>query len=116
MNHAILVEDFVYGFDGNVHMAGPKDFVCIRFSNGEEQWRVTDKGLQIGSLLVAGDRMIILGQRGEIAFAKVNFKRFEVIDREQVIGGRCWTMPVLSNGLLYLRNSKGDLVCLNLSS
>ena len=70
MNHAIRVDDFLYGFDGNVHMAGPKDFVCIRFSNGEEQWRVSDRGLKVGSLIVAGDRMILLGQSGEVAIAQ----------------------------------------------
>ena len=63
MNHAILVDNYLYGFDGNVHMAGPKDFACIQFSTGKEQWRVTDRGLQVGSLIVAGDRMIVLGQR-----------------------------------------------------
>ena len=66
MNHAILVEDYLYGFDGNVHMAGPKDFACIQFSTGKEQWRVTDRGLQVGSLIVAGDRMLMLGQRENV--------------------------------------------------
>ena len=75
MNHAIRVDDFLYGFDGNVHMAGPKDFVCIRF-NGEEQWRVSDRGLKVGSLIVAGDRMILLGQSGS-AIALVNPTKFE---------------------------------------
>ena len=41
MNHAILVGNYIYGFDGNVHMAGPKDFVCLRFYSGEEKWRVS---------------------------------------------------------------------------
>jgi hypothetical protein len=95
MNHAILVDDYLYGFDGNVHMAGPKDFACIQFSTGKEQWRVNDRGLQVGSLLVAGDRMLILGQRGEGVIAKINPKRFEVINREQIIGGKTWTMPIL---------------------
>ena len=31
MNHAILADGFLYGFDGNVHMAGKKDFVCMEF-------------------------------------------------------------------------------------
>jgi outer membrane protein assembly factor BamB len=114
MNHAILVGDYLYGFDGNVHMAGPKDFVCLRFSSGEEKWRVSDRGLKVGSLLVAGNRMILFGQSGELAFARVNPTKFEPIDREQVLGGKCWTMPVLSNDLLYLRNARGDLICLNL--
>ncbi|MDA7757998.1 PQQ-like beta-propeller repeat protein [Opitutales bacterium] len=115
MNHAILVDDYLFGFDGNVHMAGPKDFTCIQFSTGKEQWRVADGGLQIGSLLVADDRMILLGQRGECTIAKVNPKKFEVLNREQIIGGKTWTMPVLANGLLYVRNTRGDLFCLGLS-
>ena len=115
MNHAILVDDYLYGFDGNVHMSGPKDFACIQFSTGKEQWRVTDRGLQIGSLLVAGDRMIMLGQRGECTIAKINPKKFEVLNREQIIGGKTWTMPILANGLLYVRNARGDLFCLGLS-
>ena len=114
MNHAILVGDYLYGFDGNVHMAGPKDFVCLRFSSGELKWRVSDRGLKVGSLMVAGDRMILLGQSGELAFARVNPNKFDPMEREQVIGGKCWTMPVLANGLLYLRNARGDLVCLDL--
>ena len=114
MNHAILSGDYLYGFDGNVHMAGPKDFACIQFSTGEEQWRVTDRGLQVGSLIVAGDRMIIHGQRGEGVIARVNPKKFEVLNREQIIGGKTWTMPVLANGLFYARNARGDLFCLKL--
>ena len=115
MNNAIPVGDFLYGFDGNVHMAGPKDFVCIRFSTGETQWRSKDAGLMVGSLIVAGDRIIALGQRGELVVAPVDPKKFTPLAREQVIGGRCWTPPVLANGLLYLRNARGDLVCLDLN-
>ena len=114
MNNAIPVGDFLYGFDGNVHMAGPKDFVCIRFSTGEVQWRSKDAGLMVGSLIVSGDRIIALGQRGELAIAPVDSEKFSPFAREQVIGGRCWTPPVLAHGMLYLRNARGDLVCLDL--
>ena len=114
MNHAILVDGFLYGFDGNVHMAGKKDFVCMEFLTGKENWRTTDRGLMIGSLTVAGKRMILLGQRGELVYAKVNPYKFDEIKRDQAIGGRCWTMPVISNSMLYLRNARGDLFCLDL--
>ena len=113
MNNSVLVGDHLYGFDGNVHMAGPKELVCLRFSTGKEQWR--DKSnLQVGSLIVADNRIVALGQRGELAIAPVSSKSFAPVAREQVIGGRCWTSPVLANGRLYLRNAKGDLVCLDL--
>ena len=114
MNHAILKDGYLYGFDGNVHMAGKKDFVCMEFLSGKEKWRTTDRGLMVGSLIVAGNRMIILGQRGELVFAKINSSRFDELNRDQAIGGKCWTMPVLSKGLLYLRNARGDLFCINL--
>jgi hypothetical protein len=70
--------------------------------------------MQVGSLLVAGDRMLILGQRGEGVIAKINPKKFEVINREQIIGGKTWSMPILANGLFYARNARGDLICLGL--
>ena len=114
MNHAILADDHLYGFDGNVHMAGKKDFVCMEFLSGKEKWRTTDRGLMVGSLIVAGNRMIILGQRGELVFAKINSSKFDELNRDQAMGGKCWTMPVLSNDLLYLRNARGDLFCINL--
>jgi outer membrane protein assembly factor BamB len=115
MNHAILLDGFLYGFDGNVHMAGKKDFVCMEFETGKEKWRVSDRGLMVGSLIAAGKRLIILGQRGELVFAMSNPEKFEEINRYQAIGGRCWTMPVLANGKLYLRNARGDLFCINLN-
>jgi outer membrane protein assembly factor BamB len=33
--------------------------------------------------------------------------------RAQVIGGKCWTAPVLANGRIYCRNAAGDLVCVS---
>jgi len=41
-------------------------------------------------------------------------KGFKPSARAKVIGGKCWTVPVLANGLLYCRNADGDLVCLDL--
>ena len=114
MNHAILVDGNLYGFDGNVHMAGKKDFISMEFLTGKENWRVTDRGLMVGSLIAAGERMIILGQKGELVFANINSNKFDETNRDQAIGGRCWTMPVLANGNLYLRNARGDLLCYNL--
>ena len=113
MNNSVPVGDYLYGFDGNVHMAGPKDLVCIEFATGKEMWR-DRSNLQVGSLIVADNRIIALGQRGELAIAPASPKGFSPTVREQIIGGRCWTSPVLANGFLYARNSRGDLVCLDL--
>ena len=31
----------------------------------------------------------------------------------QVLGGKCWTVPVLANGRIYCRNAQGTLICLD---
>ena len=33
--------------------------------------------------------------------------------RAQVLGGKCWTTPVLAHGRIYCRNAKGTVVCLD---
>ena len=32
----------------------------------------------------------------------------------RILQGRCWSAPVLANGLLYARNAQGEAVCLDL--
>ena len=38
---------------------------------------------------------------------------FKPIARAQVLKGKCWTTPLLSNGQIYCRNAVGDVVCLD---
>ena len=38
---------------------------------------------------------------------------YREISRAQMLGKAGWTEPVLANGLIYCRNSRGDLVCLD---
>jgi len=39
---------------------------------------------------------------------------YKEIARCQVFGGQCWTMPVISNGRIYARNTK-EGVCLDVA-
>ena len=34
--------------------------------------------------------------------------------RTKILDGKCWTVPVLSGGRVYARNSDGDVVCVDL--
>jgi len=42
-------------------------------------------------------------------------KGFEALARTQVVGKKCWTVPVLANGRIFVRNVPGDLLCLDVS-
>lgn len=97
-------EDHIYGFDESM-------LKCIDLE-GEEAWRV--RGLGLGALSIAGGRLLVLSDEGELIIAKAGPEGFEELARKQVLeSGECWTMPVLVGGLIYCRNSKGQLVCLD---
>ena len=102
---SILYEDHLYGFDeGTVK--------CVEFETGNPRWG--QDGFGKGSLFIAGDKLIILSEKGELAIAQASPDAYTEISRAHILGGKCWTVPVLCNGLLYARNARGDLVCLDL--
>ena len=108
-NSSIYLDGFLYGFDGN---AGPKaDFNCVDFKTGQVKWS-QDK-LGAGALMAADGKLIVMTDKGELMIAEASPAAFKPISRAQVLGGRNWTAPVLSNGKIYCRNAKGDLVCLD---
>ena len=86
---------------------------CIDFADGRERWR--QKGFGKGSLMMSADgRMIVMGEQGEMAIVRANPEKYELLARAQVLPeGMCRTVPVLANGLIYARNARGDVVCLD---
>jgi len=111
VNSSVLVDGFLYGVDG---VAGPSPnagLKCVDLQNGTVKWNYS--GLGGGALMVADGKIIALSDKGELFTAAVSPQSFTPISRAQVLGGRCWTVPVLANGRLYCRNARGDLVCLD---
>jgi outer membrane protein assembly factor BamB len=99
----ILWNDHIYGFDESM-------LKCIDLE-GNEQWRV--RGLGMGTLAIAGDRLIVLSSKGELIVAAATPAAFEEQSRVAVFDGAGvhWTAPVLHGGRIYCRNSLGRLVC-----
>jgi outer membrane protein assembly factor BamB len=113
MGNAVLINGHLYGFDGTAHRGREVELVCMELASGEEKWR--HKGLRYGTLIGAGDQLVVLSERGELLIGKASPQGWDPVHEEQILGGRCWTMPIWSNGLLYLRNSRGDLLALKLA-
>jgi outer membrane protein assembly factor BamB len=108
---SILLDGYVYGVDGQVNNAGAATLKCLDFATGAEKWNF--KGLGGGELIVAGHKIIMLGDGGELVVAEASPEGFNPISRAQVLGGKCWTAPTLANGRIYARNAKGDVICLD---
>jgi outer membrane protein assembly factor BamB len=111
MNNSVVLGDFVYGFDGNTHGRVPKQIVCMRLADGAVQWR--KEGYLCGSLMAVQNQLLILGEKGKLALGPASPKGFTPTAEAQILQGRCWTVPVLSNGRIYARNAVGTLVCVD---
>lgn len=110
LNPGVLVGDHVYGVDGDtVEKAALK---CIELKTGQQKW--VEPGIGSGAVTVADGKLIVLSATGELMVAPATEAGFKPTARAQVIGGKCWTVPVLANGIVYCRNSKGDLAAVDL--
>ena len=103
-NSSVLQDDYLYGFDNAI-------LTCIEVNSGEEQWR--QRGFGKGSLLLADGYLIILGEEGKLALVEANPNEYNEKALFQLFDDKCWTVPTLAGGRLYLRNQK-EMVCLDL--
>jgi outer membrane protein assembly factor BamB len=100
----IMIGDFVYGIDEN-------QLRCVEFKTGKETW--TDKSIGKGSLTASDGKLIVLSEKGKLLVAPVDPQAFKPIVEAQVQSGKCWTRPVLANGRIFLRNTAGSVICLD---
>lgn len=107
---SIFIDGAIYGCDGRT---GKGALVCLDAKTGKVNWK---KELGFGSLIISDGKIIYLNEKGILTICKVSKESYsEIISKTVLSGaGKCWTVPVLSNGRLYCRGSKGKLVCLNL--
>ena len=102
MSGCVHWEGHLYGFDD-------KTLKCLDLE-GNEQW--SKRGLGEGALMVADGKLIVLSSKGELIIADASPGGFAEVSSARVLeSGECWASPVLVNGLIYCRNSEGDIVC-----
>jgi outer membrane protein assembly factor BamB len=108
----IYLDGYIYGNDGTASYRRGT-FRCLEFETGKEMW---GENLGFGSLIATRDTLILFNDRGNLFIAEATPASYREISRaESVLGSTCWTPPVLCRGRIYLRNSRGDLVCIDVS-
>jgi len=99
----IYMNGHLFGFD-------QRGLECVDL-NGEVKWtqRMTD-----GALSGGDGKLIIVSGNGDLVIAEATPEEYRELSRHKTLGGGvCWTVPVVSAGRIYCRNSKGDLVCVD---
>lgn len=117
VNSSVILNGFIYGFDGQ---AGRGFLKCLDLKSGEMKWE--HEGLGTGSLIVADGKLIIYGDKGQLAIAEATPSGYKEIAKAQPVQvrsdlprdtkGDTWALPVLANGTIYLRNLD-EIVCLD---
>jgi outer membrane protein assembly factor BamB len=109
LNAAVLYQGHLYGVDGDT--TDKASLKCLELATGTEKW--AHAGFGSGGIIVADGKIIGLSGSGELMVAPVSAAEFKPTSRAQVLGGKCWTAPVLAGGRIYCRNSRGDVVCVD---
>jgi outer membrane protein assembly factor BamB len=111
-NNSILLDGYLYGFDGNSNLGRIVQLTCMNFATGEVAWK--QRGLGCGSLMVVDGKLLLLSEDGTLVLAEATPEGFVELSRSPFLEGRCWTVPLLLNGHVFGRNASGKLVCAKL--
>ena len=103
--------DVLFGFDGQSSPSSQAKLVALNRDSGEVLWK--QRGLGCGTLLRAGERLIILSDDGRLVIAEASDKEYKELASAKVLEGKCWTVPILAAGRIYCRNAAGELVCVD---
>ncbi len=104
LSTSVLLDGHLYGFNNTA-------LTCMEFETGETKWR--ERGFNRGSLIAADGKLIVLGERGTLALVEASPEEYKERGKFQVLQGRCWTVPTLAAGRLYVRDEQ-ELACLDL--
>ena len=106
---SVYHDGHLYGFHGRQEY-GPS-LRCAELETGKLRW--SQKGFGAGTLLVAGDRLLILREDGRLFLAPASPRGFRPTAEARVLSGTVRAYPALANGRLYARDGS-QLVCLDL--
>jgi outer membrane protein assembly factor BamB len=109
---SIYHDGHLYGFHGRQEFG--QAFRAVELKTGKVKW--SQERFGAGTVLLAGNRLVILRENGELVLAAASPDAFRPIARSQILQGAVRAYPALTDGYLYARNSSDTLVCLDLGS
>ena len=105
----VYYNGYIYGVTGNGD--DPSYLRCLDPGTGALKW--SSPKASMGNLMAADGKLIWVAGNGELIIVAANPEAYQELARAQVSGGRVWSAPVLANGRLYVRNSKGEVTCVD---
>ncbi len=95
-------DGYLYGFAGRQELG--QSLRCVELGSGKVMWTIERFGA--GSLLAAGDRLVILRESGELVVGAASPTGFTPSARARLLPGVVRAYPALAGGRLYVRNER----------
>jgi outer membrane protein assembly factor BamB len=94
---SVLIDGYLYGFSGRI-------LTAMNFATGEVAWR--DRSVGKGQIIYADGRLYILGEDGIVGLVEPDPSEYREVSRFEIGSGDypTWTLPVIADGRLYLRD------------
>jgi outer membrane protein assembly factor BamB len=104
-NSSVLHNGIVYGLDEAI-------LAAVDVRTGERKWK--DGRYGFGQVLLAGDHLIVLTEKGEVALVKATPASYQEVARFSAISGKTWNTHAIAGGRLIVRNQT-EMACYDLS-
>jgi hypothetical protein len=98
----------LYGHDSY----GTAALKCVDLLTGNEAWSMPGYGM--GGLMRVDDKLVVLADDGDIAVVEAAPAAYTEIARADLLDGKCWSTPVLSDNRIYARSTT-EGICFELS-
>lgn len=95
-------DGYLYGFHGRQE-EGPS-LRCVELRTGRVAWSVDQ--FRAGTVSLAGDRLLIVRENGELVVAPASPKEFRPVSKAPLLPGTVRAYPAIADGRLYVRNEK----------
>ncbi len=107
-------DGYLYGINGRTDpgFEPSASLRCIELKTGKIAWERPSFGA--ATIILAGDQLLILTERGELIRAPASAAAFKPTARAQILPTQVRAHAALADGLFYAR-SKATLICLDMS-
>lgn len=106
---SVYHDGHLYGYHGRQEFS--PSFRAVELRTGKVRW--SQDRFRGGTVTLAGDRLVILRETGELIVAAASPDAFRPLARAQILPATVRAYPALSDGFLFARNDN-TLICLDL--
>lgn len=100
MSTPVVIDGYIYS-----HLKNQR-FACIELANGKERWVTTPFGTY-WSLVVQGEKILALDERGDLLLIKANPEKFELRGHRHISDVPTWAHLAVCGDEIILRDLKG---------